>query len=363
MRTVRITLATWRGAALVAASVLVVAAACSSGDGGGSDGAAGTSRPRAEQEEPDAADPVPSAGCDGAATPPADLVEETLADPAGSRRWLASAPAWEPGADPLPLVLDFHGLSEGADVHARMTQMGPLAVEEGFVAVFPHGTGVPVRWDLGTDPGAGDLAYVGAVLDRVEGERCIDMSRVYATGLSNGAMMASVVGCALSDRVAAIAPVAGIILPGDCEPSHPMPVLTMHGTADPILLYNGGLGPGLSALFGGGPAPGATTTTTAPADLDGVGYPATVHGWAALDGCDDRFEDEQVSDEVIRRTFDCPDDAPVEFLIIQGGGHSWPGSEFSRSIEGIVGPTTFDIDASQEIWGFVQRFRLSPPPR
>ncbi len=200
------------------------------------------------------------------------------------------------------------------------------------------------------------------MLDRVEGERCIDTSRVYATGLSNGAMMASVVGCALSDRVAAIAPVSGIILPDGCEPSHPVPVLTMHGTADQILLFNGGLGPGLTALFGGGPAPDAATTTTVPADLDGPGYPATVHGWAALNRCEDRFEDKQVSDEVIRRTFDCPDDGPVEFLIIQGGGHSWPGSELSRSIERLVGPTTFDINASQEIWGFLKQFRLSPPP-
>jgi polyhydroxybutyrate depolymerase len=80
-------------------------------------------------------------------------------------------------------------------------------------------------------------------------------------------------------------------------------------------------------------------------------------------GCDDTPDDEQVSDEVIRRTFDCPDDAPVEFLIVDGGGHSWPGSEFSRTIERIVGPTTFDIDASEEIWRYFQRFSLSEPPR
>jgi polyhydroxybutyrate depolymerase len=139
-----------------------------------------------------------------------------------------------------------------------------------------------------------------------------------------------------------------------------MPVLTMHGTADPLLLFNGGLGPALGALFGGPPV-GATPATTVPVDLDGAGYPATVHEWAASNGCEDRFEDEQVSDEVIRRTFDCPDDAPVEFLIIQGGGHTWPGSEFSRSIAGVVGPTTFDIDAGQEIWRFFERSRLSSP--
>jgi poly(3-hydroxybutyrate) depolymerase len=68
-----------------------------------------------------------------------------------------------------------------------------------------------------------------------------------------------------------------------------------------------------------------------------------------------------VSDDVIRRTFDCPEDAPVEFLIVEGGGHSWPSSEFSRSIESVVGPTTTDIDASAEAWRFFQRFALVSP--
>src|SRR5262249_24298083 len=187
MRVVQSVLSMSRGAALAAASALLVAAGCAGGDsGGGSGGAAGTTTTHPARGGGSAA-PAPSAGCDGAATAQADTAEETMsdpADPAGPRRWLVSAPRWEPGADPLPLVLDFHGLSEGADIHSRMTGMGALGTEKGFVTVFPHGTGVPVRWDLGADPAAGDLAYVGKVLDKVESERCIDTSRVYATGLS-----------------------------------------------------------------------------------------------------------------------------------------------------------------------------------
>jgi polyhydroxybutyrate depolymerase len=271
------------------------------------------------------------------------------------RRWLLSAPAWESGDDPLPLVLDFHGLSEGADVHAGMSQLGPLGVEEGFVTVFPHGTGDPLKWDVNPVVEDNvDLQFVAATLDRVEEERCIDTSRVYATGLSYGAMMTSAVACELSDRVAAVAPVAGIILPEGCEPAHPMPVLTFHGTADPILLFNGGVG----AIPGMGEPAETTETTLPPADLEGPGYPDTVRQWAELAGCEDTFEDEEVSDTVIRRVYDCPADAPVEFVIVEGGGHSWPSSEFSRSIEQFVGTTTFDIDASQEMWEFFQRFSL-----
>jgi polyhydroxybutyrate depolymerase len=141
-----------------------------------------------------------------------------------------------------------------------------------------------------------------------------------------------------------------------------VPVLTIHGTADPILLFNGGIGTEvLDSALGGGGGDG-TTTTTAPPDLDGPGYPETVRGWAALDGCDpDSAEDERISDGVIRRTFDCPEDTPVEFIIVEGGGHSWPSSAFSRSIENVVGHTTFEVDASAELWAFVRQFHLPAP--
>jgi polyhydroxybutyrate depolymerase len=285
------------------------------------------------------------------------LEERTLDVRATPRRFLVTAPQQTADGEPLPLVLDFHGLAEGADIHAQMTQLGPLGIEEGFVTVFPHGTGEPVRWNSAIDPAANaDLEYVGAVLDQVEADRCIDTSRVYATGLSNGAMMSSAVACAMADRIAAIAPIAGVMFPDGCAPSRPVPLYTVHGTADPILLFNGGVGgEALDAAMSGGTA---APTTTVPADLEGPGYPEAVRGWAALAGCEDEPDDEQVSETVTRRVYDCPAEAPVEFVVVEGGGHSWPSSEFSASIEQIVGPTTFDVDASRELWEFVSRFTV-----
>lgn len=68
--------------------------------------------------------------------------------------------------------------------------------------------------------------------------------------------------------------------------------------------------------------------------------------------------DQDVSDEVILRTYDCPTGADAEFYIIQGGGHSWPGSDFSATIESVVGYTTFDIDATELSWSFMSQFAL-----
>jgi polyhydroxybutyrate depolymerase len=199
------------------------------------------------------------------------------------------------------------------------------------------------------------------MLDEVEGSLCIDTSRVYAAGLSMGGFMSSAVGCAMSDRFAAVAPVAGLQFPEGCDPGRPVPVMAFHGTEDPILLFNGGVNTdALAPVLGSGDDEAdasTTTTTTMPTDIDGPGYPQAAADWAEQNGCDGS-SDEEVSDEVLLRTFDCPDGADVEFYIIDGGGHSWPGSEFSKSIGSIVGPTTFDIDATQLIWDFFSRFRL-----
>lgn len=353
-------------------AALVVALSVAAGGCSGDDGTASGATNDSDVSEDASADvaaadvtPDPSSGCDRDPTAQADLQEVILDVGDTPRRYLVSAPAWD-GDDPLPLVLDFHGLAEGAEVHAQMSQFGPMAVDEGFIAVFPHGTGQPVRWNAGIDPGTDtdDLAYVTALLDSVEAERCVDRARVYATGLSNGAMMSSTVACTMADRIAAVAPVAGIQMPEGCDPARPVPVLTFHGTADPILLFNGGvntaaLAPVLGGRDEGGS--GAPPTTLPPADLEGPGYPETVGQWASLNGCDETFTAEDVSNTVVHRTYDCPAEAPVEFYIVEGGGHSWPSSEFSQSIESLVGPTTFDIDASELAWTFFQHFALPAP--
>ena len=305
-------------------------------------------------EVEDVGAPVPSAGCGASVAEPGVEVEHPINVRGAPRRYLLTTPSAHDGETPLPVVLDFHGLLEGAEVHATMSQWSALAEEAGVVAVFPHGTGEPVHWDFDiSDPdGNDDLAYTDAVLAELGEQLCIDQSRVYTTGLSNGAMFTSAL-LWRAEVIAAAAPVAGLTDLDGCDPSRPVPVLTYHGTADPILLFNGGVE--LSGIPGGG---GGPTTTAPPTDLDGEGYPAAVAAFAERNGCDPEPADSELTDEVLRRVYDCPDGADVEFLIIEGGGHSWPSSEFSRNIEPIVGPTTFDVDATRDSWEFLEQFHL-----
>ncbi|MEJ7562167.1 MAG: hypothetical protein WKF45_06540, partial [Ilumatobacteraceae bacterium] len=148
-------------------------------------------------------------------------------------------------------------------------------------------------------------------------------------------------------------PVAGATVA--CETlDRPMPVYAIHGTADPILLFNGGVD---ASRLPGGDAQ-APPNTLPPVDLTGPGYPQAMVDWAARNGCDESYEDRRMAEDVIRRVWDCPAGADTEFVIVEGGGHSWPGSEFSSQIESIIGPTTESFAATDTMWDFFDRFTV-----
>jgi polyhydroxybutyrate depolymerase len=313
----------------------------------------------------DTAAPVPSMGCSASftdtshAAPVTEVRQDITVD--GAARWyLLTAPAARPGV-PLPVVVDLHGLSEGAVLHARTTQFSAEAMANDFIVVFPNGTGTPVGWDIAPATAAHpnhDIDFMNAMLDTLETNLCVDKSRLYATGLSDGALMTSLLACTMANRFAAFAPVAGVVMDSPCRPGRRVPILAFHGTADPILHFNGGVGTAvLNHALGSGPAP--PPTTLPPADLHGAGYPSFVRAWAAKDGCSLRSTDKRVGAQVILRTYPCPPGAAVEFYIVVGGGHAWPGSKVSAALASITGPSTFEINATDLIWKFFRQHRLA----
>ncbi len=112
----------------------------------------------------------------------------------------------------------------------------------------------------------------------------------------------------------------------------------------------------LNNALGGDPPPAPRPLP--PVNLNGKGYPANVKAWAAKDGCNLQPTDTKVSAHVILRTYRCPPGAAVEFYIVLGGGHAWPGSKVSAALKSITGPSTFEINATDIIWRFFQQHRL-----
>jgi polyhydroxybutyrate depolymerase len=275
-----------------------------------------------------------------------------------NRHYLLTTPA--PHVLPAPLVLDFHGYGEGALTESLTSGFGDLGQRDGFLVAFPVGSGTPIGWDTSSAPGNPDVRFVSALLDRLEATQCIDEARVYATGLSQGAFMTSTLACVLSGRLAAVAPVAGVVLPRPCPTTRPVPLLAFHGTKDPILHFNGGIGRKvLAADLSARPQP---LPELPKARLFGPGYPAHVAAWASKDGCRARATDTSMAPGVIHRSYLCPTGVAVEFDIIVGGGHTWPGSMVSAQIAAFVGPTTMQIDATTAIWAFFRQFHLAHVP-
>ena len=308
-----------------------------------------------EPSKPTAVAARPSTGCDAPALDPGET-EVTITSRGTDRMYFRRVPPAVVRSKPLPLVVDLHGYSEGAAIHTKLTALGPFGDEHGFVTVTPNGLGTPVRWDTEFD--SDDVKFMGDLLDDVESTMCIDEARVFVAGLSNGALMASTIGCVFADRVAAIAPVAGVRNPEGCKPSRRLPVLAVHGTEDQFIRYDGGLGEkGLDL-----PAPDGSgrklRDVVEPGSIPVAPIPETVAAWAKRDGCDPKPATVKVTADVDRIDYDCPAGVDVQLYRVNGGGHSWPGSALMTAVEGIVGKTTKSISANEIMWRFFQRHPL-----
>lgn len=232
-------------------------------------------------------------------------------------------PAGYDGTTPLPLVLNFHGLLMDANLQRVYTGMSGAANARGWIAVHPDAH--QGSWNL--LPGSPDPGFVAALLDAIEAEVCVDVDRVYATGLSNGGFFSYTLGCTLADRIAAIAPVAGSDSNVFCAPGRPVPLLHLHGTGDLIVAYGGGL------LY-----PSA---------------PDAVADWAdEVNGCAAEPVVTFDAPGVTCETRACGPDDEATLCTLPGAGHVWPGAAPIPLLPG----STDAIDANTAILDFFDRF-------
>jgi polyhydroxybutyrate depolymerase len=264
------------------------------------------------------------------ATQPQGDTTWTVMTPGGSRTALVHIPPGYDPSTPTPVVLNYHGYTETSGDEEALTLMDTEADSQGFVVVYPQGTGAIPGWNAGACCGTAvtdDVGFTGLLLDQLEASLCVDTSRVFATGMSNGGFFSHVLGCELAGRIAAIAPVAGVMGIPSCNPSRPMPVIEFHGTADPIVPYNGD------------PLIGYTSV------------PDTIAGWVMRDGCQGMPTTTYSNGDATCVTYgECTAGVEVTLCTITGGGHTWPGGEPFP----LLGLTSTDISATDAMWTFFQ---------
>jgi poly(3-hydroxybutyrate) depolymerase len=223
-----------------------------------------------------------------------------------------------------PVVINLHGSTHYSLEYMYLTHMNPVADTAGFIAVYPNS--VAGDWNDYNTPPPDDLGFIEDLIDTLATKYSVDLKRIYISGFSNGARMSNLLGCELSDKIAAIAPVAGGILVG-CNPSSAVPVVYQHGTNDLNVPYSEGLA-ALNFWIQNNAATAYTDTMQLP-DIDpNDGSTVT------------KFIYRNSSGEV-----------KVVFYRINSGGHQWSGSPLTLPNNSLKNR---DINSSAEIWNFVK---------
>ncbi len=264
--------------------------------------------------------PIRTAGCQ-ATFAPGDSIGQ-LESGGELRSYRVHVPVTYVSRRATPLVLSFHGYAQDAAQQDAYSMLPAFADQAGFILVTPEGSGSPEGWDIPgvyNENGVDDVAFVNQLVSDLSNTLCLDARRIYATGHSNGAEMASQVACELPWLFAAVAPVSGAVFQ-DCAGAG-VPVIAFQGDAD----YN------------------------VPLDESEEG----VLGWVGHNGCPADPDVSQPADNVELRSWKC-DQGDVEFYVMHDVGHVWPGGDQSA---GGVGPATDAINANQLMWEF---FRAHP---
>lgn len=288
-------------------------AAAGSGDGGG-------------ESAIDA--PAQSATCEGKTAQPLDatwsLTVGTL-----TRTAKVHVPASYDASKRTPLVVDIHGRTQSASAEMALTHSVAKSDAAGFIAIYPESATSPTSWNSGTccEPATtnsvDDTAFFRKLLDEAEAKLCIDASRIYLMGMSNGAYQAHRMACELGDRIAAIGPVAGLLLFQGCAPTRPMPVMMVNGTSDSLSQYQ--------------------------YVAQGVDF------WRGKNKCTTMATTYQNGDASCVTHSGCTAGADVVLCTISGGGHQWPGGDTLP----FLGTKSDDIIATDALWDF---FMAHPKP-
>lgn len=255
------------------------------------------------------------------------------------------------GGHAVPLVLNMHGSGSSALEQEHFTGMDATADADAFLVVYPQGAirarsgfdwnvpHVPLAGGAAVPAGAADdLSFLTQVVDMLKHRFCVDSTRIFATGFSDGGRMASQLACDASTMFAAVAPVSGLRRPSPCAPARPVSVLSFHGTADRVDPYEGH-----------GPAYW----------IDSV--PQEAQEWAAQNGCAAAPITSEPAPGVVVTTYAaCLRSSAVELYTLAGEGHEWPGGPpQSAAITRLLGPPFDGVNANALMWRFFSAHPLS----
>lgn len=307
------------------------------------------------------------------------------------RNFVVRLPKGSDAQKKYPVVVLLHGVNQDADDIQRLTRFDEVADKEGVITVYPsalHG-----RWNVGVRPrerqpqymgprrrrygypgggggypgggypGGGqrprgerpngertptptdDIGFFTQMLDELGTKFSADEARIYAVGLSDGGFMSMRLGCALADRLAAVATV-GAAMPKTmiCLPSRPVPIAMINGTSDPVVPYGGG--------------------TEKNRNLATISAEDSAKAWAKIDRCEEKPEKSKLAPKAkggaetkVDTYNSCQQNAQVVLYSVKGAGNTWPGGE-QYEAEKTIGKTSQDPNGNEVLWSFFATRKL-----
>ena len=233
----------------------------------------------------------------------------------------------------IPVLFAFHGYGSSAIRHLNYTNYFPIADSENFIVIYPQGATtatLSTHWNVGgwtSKSTIDDLDFVETIIGLIKDKIQIDETRIYSSGMSNGGYMGYHLACNLSNKFAAIVSVTGSMTNdtyNDCNPTHPTPILQIHGLLDFVVPYDGNSG--------------------------SKSIPDVIDYWVNYNSCISdpetviRYDDYSL---IVYDTYtSCLNDVNVKLILHPEMGHDWPSLQ------------SYNINASAEIWNFVSKFDM-----
>jgi polyhydroxybutyrate depolymerase len=266
-----------------------------------------------------------------------------------TRTVIVHVPKSSTGTTPLALVFNMHGSGSTALQQEKLTKMNVAANHDGFIVAYPQGLisdGLGFDWNIPGVPligggkvppkSANDVKFLTSLVGIMESKYCVNPKEVYATGFSGGARMASQLACDDSGLFAAVAPVSGLRRATPCPTTRAVPVISFHGSADPV-----------DPFAGDGQKYWTYSVTTAAKD------------WSSQDHCTSVAHTVPVNGVKLTTYSGCSNKAQVELYEIIGEGHEWPGGPtLPSSLTTLLGPQSNLINADSLMWAFFQAHPL-----
>jgi polyhydroxybutyrate depolymerase len=285
------------------------------------------------------ASPPATAGADGTVVVPVGSSTQHLSVGGRSRSFRVYRPATLSSQGPTPLVVMLHGGYGNADNAESDYGWDGQADTDHFVMAYPDG--LNHAWNVGGGccgtPGrdqVDDVAFITHMVTTIGRELAIDPARIYATGISNGGLMAYRLACD-TDVFAAIGPDSATLM-GTCPSPAPVSVIHIHGLSDDRIPFTGGPGGGFATVVNGPPVP------------------TVVAMWRSVDRC--ATPTVTTAGVVTTSVATCPSGRSVELITIAGAGHQWPGGKAPGLVGRAIGldePSTA-LAATPTIWAFFQ---------